>query len=513
MNEPVDVDDPPPRQPWEEPPPDGWSSHLSGVALEVLWMILSVAIVGAVVRLASFARRYGADGTSTFHHAATIALWFAACLMAAGVVVYFWKRIGGFALVGAMLTDYGRVARLGGRPPVWLDAPPDRALRIAQLSDLHITEGPRVRMVERAVPGGNQRLPLLLDDPQIASSHVILITGDVTDRGTAVAWRNFLDAIEERGLEDRTIMVPGNHDMGMVDPLDGRRERRHHVLRADRFGIVHLANLLKFCEAFAETAGGRHGFVLGEDGPVPYEDAWRAAERAVRPLVAALPQTPVPLVRFKTLRTDRALLDSYEAQIEVARARLLALFPIAVTLDAFAPGQDAVVFVLNSCASVSRHPATNALGHVGRPQYCRLDRLARFFGQTVKLVALHHHVVRRSEERGRSFWTRVMAKFTVLGDARPLVRFCRREGVRAVLNGHRHLSYQLRLPNGTVLLAAPSSTLGDELAEDPRPRFERYDVAPEARAPSVGIFRTVVRPVATSVATAEPAAREPAPHS
>jgi hypothetical protein len=98
-----------------------------------------------------------------------------------------------------------------------------------------------------------------------------------------------------------------------------------------------------------------------------------------------------------------------------------------------------------------------------------------------------------------------MAKFTVLGDSRPLVRFCRKQGVRAVLNGPRHLSYQLRLPNGTVLLAAPSSTLGDELAEDPRPRFERYDLAAANDGLSVGIFRRVVR------LTSPPAPEAPSP--
>jgi hypothetical protein len=44
-----------------------------------------------------------------------------------------------------------------------------------------------------------------------------------------------------------------------------------------------------------------------------------------------------------------------------------------------------------------------------------------------------------------------------------------------------------------VLLAAPSSTLGDELADDPRPQFERYDVAPTVSGRSVGIYRKVIR--------------------
>jgi hypothetical protein len=135
----------------------------------------------------------------------------------------------------------------------------------------------------------------------------------------------------------------------------------------------------------------------------------------------------------------------------------------------------------------------NAFGHVGRAQYRRLDKLAAVCGAPLKLVAVHHHVVRRAEERAAHLTTRFFAKFTVLGDARGLVRFCIRHQVRAVLNGHRHLSYQLRLPSGTVLLAAPSSTLGDELAKDPRPQFVRYDLARAVEAPSVGIYRRPVR--------------------
>jgi 3',5'-cyclic AMP phosphodiesterase CpdA len=489
------VQDPPPRQPWEEPPAAGWFSQLSVVALETFWLVGTVFLLGAAVRVIQIARELGAAPVSDgWALALVVALWFVVCLLAASVAAYVWKRLGGFALLGAMLTDYGRVARFGGRPPVWLDETPVSCLRLAQLSDLHVTEGPDVRMVEKPKPGGNRVLPRLLDHDELTQSHVVLFTGDTTDRGTAVAWRHVLDALEERDLAERTILVPGNHDLGMLDPLDGRRERRH-VLRADRFGIVCLANLLKFCEAFAATGGGQHGFVLGDDGqPVPFQEAWLSAERAVRPLLAALPTIEVPALRLRSWRDDRYARRAYEERIEAARTRLLALFPVAIPLAGFAPQLDGVLFVLNSCAQVSRHPTTNAIGHVGAAQYRRLDKLGAHFEQRLKLVALHHHVVRRSEEASHDFWHRVMAKFTVLGDARPLVRFCRRHGVRAVLNGHRHLSYQLRLPNGTVLLAAPSSTLGDELAEDPRPRFERYDVALEADRRSVGIYRRVIRP-------------------
>jgi 3',5'-cyclic AMP phosphodiesterase CpdA len=156
-------------------------------------------------------------------------------------------------------------------------------------------------------------------------------------------------------------------------------------------------------------------------------------------------------------------------------------------------GRNAVLFVLNSCTPISRHPATNGLGWVGWAQYRRLTRLARLFPQPIKLVALHHHVVRRGEEMSHGLMSRIVAKFTVLGDTAPLVRFCRRQSVRAVLNGHRHMSYKLRLENGTVILSAPSSTLGDELAHDPRPQFECYDVAATVEPPTVGIYHRIVR--------------------
>jgi hypothetical protein len=289
--------------------------------------------------------------------------------------------------------------------------------------------------------------------------------------------------------------VPGNHDLAVVDPWGGLRSTGNRWRRNDRFGVVQLANLLKFAESFAETGGGKHGFVLNKDKVlVSYQTAWLEAERAVRPLIAELPSLAVPKQWIgRGWMKRRAQILAYEARIVAARARLLALFPIAIPL----PGHSAVLFVLNSCTPISRHPATNALGRIGRAQYRRLDALARHFDQRVKLVGLHHHVVRRTEEQGRRFIDRVLAKFTVLGDAGPLVRFCRKHKVRAVLNGHRHLSYNLRLPNGTVLMASPSSTMGDELAHDPRPQLIRLDMAERPIGPTVGIYRTVVR-LATS---------------
>ncbi len=487
-----EIDPLPPREAWEEPPAGGWSSHLGGLALEVLAFLGGVAAALGAWRLAVIARRLGADPSSAGAPARALLIlsWLAACALAVSLGVFLWRRLGGLAFMGAMLTDHGRVARFGGRPPVWLDHPPAGALRVAHLSDLHVTEGDRVRMAERPVPGGNRSLARLLATRELDDADLIIVTGDVTDRGTSASWRRFLDLLGQAHVNDRVVLVPGNHDIAFVDPWRGVFDRHSAWRRNDRFGLVQLANLVKFCEAFAATGGGRRGSVLRNGQPVRYAEAWLDVEQSVRPLVATLPRLEVPRRRLgKGFGASREALRAYRARIIGARERLLSLFPVAVPL----PERQGVLFVLNSCTPVCRHPSTNGLGWVGRAQYRRLDRLAGFFPQPVKLVALHHHVVRRVEERAHDLVTRIVAKFTVLGDARPLVRFCRKHQVRAVLNGHRHLSYQLRLGNGTVLMAAPSSTLGDELAHDPRPQFERYDLAPTVDQPTVGIYHQVVR--------------------
>jgi 3',5'-cyclic AMP phosphodiesterase CpdA len=484
-------DEPPPpsndlpaRHPWEEPPVDGWASSLPDLGKELGLFVISAALLFGALKVVHQARVLGLHEQHGFAFALLIALWLVVCLISATLMTYVWRRLGGVALVAAMLTDYGRLARLGGRPPVWLDAPPAGGLRIAHLSDLHVNEGDTVRMVERAHPGGNRQLDRVLDAPPLSDADIILVTGDVTDRGTAASWRNFLDALDERELGERVLLVPGNHDIAFVDHIVRKR-----ALRLDRFAIVQLGNLLKFGEAFAETLGGQRGVCLIDGQPCSYLDAWSAAEKEVRPLVAALPTMPVPPLTLRGWWKERHAFFEYVDKIETARAKLLELFPVAVPMSE----HDSCIFVLNSVSRVSRHPALNAIGRIGRAQYKRLDRLARQFPQRIKLVAVHHHLVRRGEEQSARFMTRVFAKFTVLGDSRPLVKFCIRWGVRAVLNGHRHLSYQLRLPSGTVLLAAPSSTLGDELAHDPRPQFERYDFAPKPDSDTVGIFRAAIR--------------------
>jgi hypothetical protein len=131
-----------------------------------------------------------------------------------------------------------------------LPAPPGEELfRFATISDLHIGAvafGFRALMVERPVPDEShpeRATRAALDELTRWGAQLVLIKGDLTDRGQARDW----DAVG-RVLTDATIpveMLPGNHDhYGLPndpDPYDALahlgHEMRRHVTPVDVPGL------------------------------------------------------------------------------------------------------------------------------------------------------------------------------------------------------------------------------------------------------------------------------------
>src|SRR5215207_3195449 len=114
----TDLDPLPARQPWEEPPAGGWASHLGGLGLEFLAVLAGIGAAIGAWRVVTLALQPDAAPSPDVR-------W---------ILILIWRRLGGIALIGAMLTDHGRVARFGGRPPIWLDTPPESGLRVIHLS-------------------------------------------------------------------------------------------------------------------------------------------------------------------------------------------------------------------------------------------------------------------------------------------------------------------------------------------------------------------------------------------
>jgi len=89
--------------------------------------------------------------------------------------------------------------------------------RIAHLSDLHLTASDRAPRSEPklygALTGMNDAFRKLVVSRPVQQADLVLITGDVTDRGDLKAWEIFWRTVEDAGLKERIRIVPGNHDL------------------------------------------------------------------------------------------------------------------------------------------------------------------------------------------------------------------------------------------------------------------------------------------------------------
>ena len=106
------------------------------------------------------------------------------------------------------------------------DAPPagGRVWRVAHLSDIHIVGERYGFRIEsgRAGPRGNERLKQVM--ARLEAEHaarpldLVLITGDMTDAGRSSEWAEFFDILARHpDLAARTLILPGNHDVNVVD--------------------------------------------------------------------------------------------------------------------------------------------------------------------------------------------------------------------------------------------------------------------------------------------------------
>lgn len=89
--------------------------------------------------------------------------------------------------------------------------------RIVHLSDLHLTinDGDCRSETKRfaSLRGMNQAFRRLLHTRRVQDADLLLVTGDVTDRGNPDTWKVFWDAVQEAGVVSRVLVVPGNHDV------------------------------------------------------------------------------------------------------------------------------------------------------------------------------------------------------------------------------------------------------------------------------------------------------------
>jgi predicted MPP superfamily phosphohydrolase len=311
-------------------------------------------------------------------------------------------------------------ASLGGR--IW---------RVVHLSDLHVVGERYGFRIEsgRGGPRGNERLDRVM--ARLAAIHaadpldLVLVSGDMTDAGRATEWAEFLDAVAlHPALAARMIVLPGNHDLNIVD--------RANPARLDLpFSPGKRLRQMRTLTAIAAVQGDRVHVV-------------QAADQRGSTLNEALAPHRLRIAAFMDrggLRRAAGLGRLFDDQ-----------FPMILPPE---PEDGLGVAILNSNAE-SHFSFTNALGLVSVEQTHRLAAAIKASPKARWIVALHHHLLEYpmpvatfSERVGTAL---VNGSWFV----RKLMPFAARI---VVLHGHRHIDW-IGACGAIKILSAPSPVMG-----------------------------------------------------
>ncbi len=308
----------------------------------------------------------------------------------------------------------------------------ERTWRIAHLSDIHLVGERYGFRIEsgRGGPRGNGRFPQIMASLEaihkIRPLDLVLITGDMTDAGRSTEWAEFLDTLDQfPALAERTLILPGNHDLNIVDRLNPARLDLP-------FSPGKRLRQMRTLSAIAAVQGSRVRVtdpVTGQYG---------------RTLVEALAPHRQWIADFAdagSLRLAAGLGRLWDEQ-----------FPMILPP---ATKNGLGVVIINSNAE-THFSFTNALGVVSTAQTRKLAAAIGQFPEACWVVALHHHLVeyptsavKLSERIG-----------TALVNGSWFVRKLKPFAARAiVMHGHRHIDW-IGACGELRIISAPSPVMG-----------------------------------------------------
>jgi hypothetical protein len=315
-------------------------------------------------------------------------------------------------------------------------APSDgRVWRVAHLSDIHIVGERYGFRIEsgRGGPRGNERvrrvMALLEAEHAAQPLDLILITGDMTDAGRSGEWAEFFDIVAGHPeLAERMLVLPGNHDVNVVD--------RANPARLD-LPFSPAKTLRKMRTLSAMAAFGADRLRMMSAG---------AAEPGLTLAAALAPQRD----------SIAAFADQGGLRLSNQLARLWdELFPLIL------PPSDEEglgVAILNSNADTN-FSFTNALGMIPVGQARKLTAALNHYPRARWIVGLHHHLIE---------YPMPVAKFserigTALVNGSWFQRILKPYAERiVVMHGHRHVDWigacgELRVVSAPSPVMAPDS--------------------------------------------------------
>jgi len=310
-------------------------------------------------------------------------------------------------------------------------APASRRIwRVAHLSDIHVVGERFGFRIEggRSGPRGNERFKAALAKLDAIHANgpldIILISGDITDAGRSSEWAEFLDALSPYPhLTELMIMLPGNHDLNVVDRANPARldlptspKRRLREIRALSTMAALQGERVHVVDAMGEPRSTLSAFLE------PY--AKRIADFADR----------------GTMRGAWELAN---------------VWPQAFPMVMLPKTEDGLGVMLLDSNAQTHFSFTNALGLVTREQTKAIETLARRYPNAKWIIALHHHVVEYPRP-AKALSERIG---TALVNGTWFVRRMQQLGGRAILmHGHRHIDW-IGSCGDIVIVSAPSPVM------------------------------------------------------
>ena len=360
----------------------------------------------------------GIPDTSSVRHLTIVVLSNSAALISAylAVAAAIW------AIADATMSQPRDLAAFHQRPDR------GRTWRIVHLSDIHIVGERYGFRIEsgRAGPQGNDRWRQVL--VQLAGIHsrapldAILITGDITDAGRSAEWAEFQDALAVHPeLAALTLMLPGNHDVNIVDRANPARLDLPTSPNPRLRQIRTLA-------ALAALQGDRVRVVNADRSGLD------------KTLTQSMASRSDEMVRFMTTGSpslSRTLPELWNG-----------VFPMVLPPD----GDDGLGIILLNSNAITHFSFTNALGMISAEQTRGIDVAISCHPRAQWIIALHHHVLEYPHV-AKALSERIGTAL-INGNwfARRLQRYA---GRVVVMHGHRHVDW-IGECAGLLIVSAPS---------------------------------------------------------
>jgi hypothetical protein len=297
----------------------------------------------------------------------------------------------------------------------------------------------------RSGPSGNGRLRRLLAELDLLHASepldVILITGDMTDAGRSSEWVDFMDAVSQHPrLAERMLMIPGNHDLNIVDRANPAR------LDLPTSPNKRLRKL-RVLSAMGTLQGERVHVVD------------RARGRLGGSLAQALTPHLGTMARFAD--TGRPIWSTELTDLWTN------VFPMVLAPDR----DDGLGIVLLDSNADTHFSFTNALGMISTDQTRALEVACAQYPRACWIIALHHHVV----EYPRPAKLLSVRIGTALVNGNWFVRRLKPLADRIVLmHGHRHIDW-IGECGGMPIISAPSPVM--EATDDMQTCFYIHTLA------------------------------------